>query len=390
MPASRACIAVAGCLALATLALPSPAAAADCAATAKLTPWPTESWATAKPTSGPDTMAAFTNYAFPEDLPNATPSELHTDALLVARGGTIVYERYANGFRVDTAAHGWGITYSIVQALYGRVVLEKHLSIDTPAGRLLPALDTPDKQAITLHQLLTMTSGLRFDDRFEYAPFGSTLLSMLYTRGHHDMGSYAASQPLDYPPGTHWSLGSGDPMILMAALRPLVGEAAYGDYPWTALFDPLGMRSVTWERDGVGSFVGSDYLYATPRDFARLGLLYLMNGCWGDQQLLPDGWVKLAGTPAPPLLGDNGGGRKASFGALWWLNVPLTQGASPPMTTAPQDTLSALGRNGQRLYVIPSLGLVIVRIADDEDRSFSDATFLQLAIKAFASRGRSS
>lgn len=390
MPVSRACIAVAGCLAIASLAPAWPASAADCAASAKLITWPDQTWATAKPASPPDAMADFTNYAFPEDQPDAPPSDLHTDALLVAQGGTIVYERYANGFRVDMPAPAWGITSSVVQALYGRVVLDKHLNIDTPVGRLLPALDTPGKQAITIHQLLTMTSGLRFDDRYEYAPFGSTLLSMLYTRGHHDMAAYVASQPLDYPPGTHWSLGGGDPMLLMAALRPLVGDAAYGSYPWTALFDPLGMRSVVWERDGVGTFIGPDYLYATPRDLARLGLLYLMDGCWDGKQLLPDDWVKLAGTPAAPLLGDNGGGRRASFGALWWLNVPLSQGASPPMTTAPQDTLTALGRKGQRLYVIPSMGLVIVRIGDDTGRDFNDAAFLQLAVKAFASRGRSS
>ncbi len=390
MPVTRACMAVAGCLALAGLAGASPAGAADCAASAQLVSWPADGWTTAKPEAPPDALAAFTTYAFPEDQPNASPSNLQTDALLVAQGGTIVFERYEQGFRQDMPAATWGITYSVVQALYGRLTLEKHLDLDTPVGRLLPSLDSPDKQAITVRQLLTMTSGLRFDDRFDNAPFGSTLLSMLYTRGHRDMAAFVAGQPLDAKPGTRWSLSGGDPTLLMAAMRPLVGEAAYGGYPWTALFDPLGMRSVVWERDGSGTFVGSSYLYATPRDLARLGLLYLMDGCWAGQRLLPDGWVKLAGTPAAPLLGDNDGARRASFGALWWLNVPLGEGASPPMTTAPTDTLIAIGQNGQRLYVIPSLGLVIVRTADDQDRSFSDATFLQLAIKAFAARGRSS
>ena len=91
----------------------------------------------------------------------------------------------------------------------------------------------------------------------------------LYTRGRGDMAAFAAAHAADAVPGTRFRYSSGDSNVLAAALRGMVGEQAYADYPWTALFEPLGIHSAVWERDGAGTFVGSSYAYLSARDLAR-------------------------------------------------------------------------------------------------------------------------
>ena len=125
-----------------------------------------------------------------------------------------------------------------------------------------------------------MRSGIDFNEAYEFAPLFSSVLAMLYTRGRADMAAFAAAQPMAAEAGTVWRYKSGDSLILAAALRDLVGADRYPDYPWTALFDRIGVTSAVWERDAAGTFVGSSYLYLTPRDLARIGLLYLRDGCW--------------------------------------------------------------------------------------------------------------
>ncbi len=126
---------------------------------------------------------------------------------------------------------------------------------------------------------------------------------------------------------------------------------SYLAFPRNALFNKIGMRSIVLETDASGTFVGSSYAFATPRDWARFGLLYLQNGYWGKEQILPDGWVKFSRTPAR-----KSGGR---YGAQFWLNRGVEQKALPG---APSDVFYCDGYNGQRIFIIPSHRLVIVRM----------------------------
>ena len=172
-----------------------------------------------------------------------------------------------------------------------------------PVAERSPWIGSGDKARITYRQLLQMRSGIDFDEAYEFAPLFSSVLAMLYTRGRADMAAFAAAQPMAAEAGTEWRYKSGDSLILAAALRDLVGADRYPDYPWTALFDRIGVASAVWERDAAGTFVGSSYLYLTPRDLARIGLLYLRDGCWSGTRILPEGWVAFAGTPSPALDG---------------------------------------------------------------------------------------
>jgi CubicO group peptidase (beta-lactamase class C family) len=161
----------------------------------------------------------------------------------------------------------------------------------------------------------------------------------------------------------------------------MVGEKAYADYPWTALFEPLGIRSAVWETDASGTFVGSSYAYMTARDLTRIGLLMQRGGLWNDRQLVPKSWVDFVLTPFA-----NQQPNSDASGGQWWLNRTAS-GQKGPWPNAPADTFAALGHWGQGLYVVPSAGLVIVRYADDRDGSYSHDQLLKLAMAAFGKEG---
>lgn len=350
----------------------APAAACPDAA---IQAWPVPAWTTAAP-ADPGAVAAFEALAFPPGRDEADRDGPRTNGLVVVRDGRLVYERYARGFGPDRPHIVWSASKSVLQALYGRAVAEGLVDLDRPVAERSPWIGDGDKARITYRELLQMRSGIDFTEGYEYAPLFSDVLAMLYTRGRGDMASFAAAQPMAGDPGTAWAYKSGDSLILAAALRDLVGPDRYPDYPWTALFDPLGVTSATWERDGQGTFVGSSYLYLTPRDLARIGLLYLRDGCWAGTRLLPEGWTAFTATPSPALAGPG------IHGAHWWLNRPGPDGERP-FAEVPEDLLAASGHWGQKLLVLPSHGLVIARTADDRT-GFPTGPFLQAAIAAFA------
>ena len=164
-------------------------------------------------------------------------------------------------------------------------------------------------------------------------------------------------------------------------MKNMVGAEAYADYPWTALFEPLGITSAVWERDASGTFVGSSYAYMSARDLARVGLLMQRDGRWGVQQLLPKAWVEFNRTPFGNYQPQAEQPGEAVPGGHWWLNAAVG-GAPRPWPDAPLDTLVASGHWGQGLYVIASENLVVVRYADDRDGSFDRNHFLKLVIAA--------
>ncbi|MGH8352461.1 MAG: serine hydrolase domain-containing protein, partial [Pseudomonas sp.] len=242
---------------------------------------------------------------------------------------------------------------------------------------------------VRLEHLLHWASGLAWQEDYEYAPLQSSVVAMLYTRGRGDMAAFTAGHGLEAVPGQRFRYSSGDSTVLAAALRGMVGEQAYPNYPWSALFEPLGICSAVWERDASGTFVGSSYGYMSARDLARVGLLMLRDGRWGERQLLPKDWVAFNRTPfahyqpsaAEVQPGD------AVPGGHWWLNLRVA-GAPKPWADAPEDAFAALGHWGQALYVLPSAKLVIVRYADDRDPSYRHNEFLKRALAAFAAQER--
>ncbi|MDE3114110.1 MAG: serine hydrolase [Pseudomonadota bacterium] len=288
--------------------------------------------------------------SFSDDTPDKS---IDTRAILVVYDGRIVAERYAPGFDKDTRFLGWSASKSVTATLVGTLVAAGTLKLDVPP----PVPEWQDKadprRAITLSQLLRMSSGLKF-----YEPYdpGSDSTKMLFERG--DMAAYAASRPLIHPPGTVWSYSSGTANILSRLVFRAAGGTLKGlqAYAWQHLFAPAGMTSAVFEPDESGDFVGSSYLYLTARDWARFGQLYLNGGTLNGTRVVPQSWVDFVKTPAPadPAKG---------YGGQFWLNGLAKPGsAARQFPHLPADMFSAEGHNDEFVAIFPSRNVVIVRL----------------------------
>ncbi|MEX3775954.1 serine hydrolase domain-containing protein [Pseudomonas sp. MYb118] len=344
--------------------------------TAQAETWPGEQWPTTPAAPGP-ALQALETYAFPP-RDDASRQGIRTDALLVIRDGQLIYERYAGPTKADTPHLTWSISKSLMATVLGVAYGEGRFKLEDPAAKFYSPLARHPK--LTLADLLHWASGLDWQEDYEYAPLKSSVVAMLYTRGHQDMARFTAGHDAYAPPGQAFRYSSGDSNLLAAALKTIVGPARYADYPWTALFEPLGIRHAVWETDTTGTFVASSYAYLTARDLARIGLLMARDGRWGDRQLLPADWVAFNRQPFAHYQAHQD---EAVPGGHWWLNR-AADGAAQPWPDAPPDTFAALGHWGQAMYVIPSERLVIVRYGDDRDGSYRHNELLKLARQAFA------
>jgi len=289
-------------------------------------------------------MTALLATAFGDDLDEAGRTRLGTRGIVVLRDGKLVAERYAPGFTATTPQLGWSMSKSVTNLLVGRMVLAGTVKLDE--ANLHPSW-TDDRATITVDQLLRMTSGLSWDETYD---LGTPITQMLY--GEKDMGAYVASRPLAHAPGSYQQYSSGSTTFLCSALAPRAGGA---DMPRRLLFAPMGLSSDTFEPDAVGTPVCSSYMWATPRDWAAIGQLALNDGSWGGSKLLPDGWMarSVALTPVQQT-------EEEGYAASWWTNRKAD--GSLVDTRLPADAYWATGHDGQRVYVVPSQGLVVVRL----------------------------
>ncbi|UPT74836.1 MAG: beta-lactamase family protein [Elusimicrobiota bacterium] len=315
----------------------------------------------------PERRAAALQTLAEASLAERGPRRRRTRAVVILKDGAVAAEAYAPGFSAGTPLNGWSMTKSVMGALIGTLVKDGKLSL---ADRgLLPEWTGDDRSAISLEDLLRMSSGLNFSEI--YADTGSDVNAMLFDA--HDAGGYAAARPLESIPGTVWKYASGTTNILSLIARRAVGEENYPSWPRRALFDPLGMDSAVFETDATGTFIGSSFLFATARDWARFGLLYAEGG----RDVLPAGWVKFSATPAPRAPNEK-------YGAHWWLKLSKELGGETSAAAAiPADAFHALGHEGQCLTVIPSRGLVVVRMGLSIDiKAWNHAEFLKDVLEA--------
>ncbi len=301
-------------------------------------PWPTQAWPTGElPASMQrERFEALLAQAFEGD------SVGETHALAIVQGGKLIFERYGEGYGPDATYPSWSKAKSITQALVGLLALDGKLDVHAPAQVPEWTAAGDPRAAITLDQLLRMSSGLKFIE--DYVPGSvSDVIEMLFQSGKGDVAHYAASLPLEHAPGAFWSYASGTSNIVAR----IAGEAA-GDlkaFMHERLFGPLGMTTPQPKFDAAGTFIGSSFCYASARDFARFGLLYLRDGVWEGRRLLPQGWVDYARTPTYQQEGAN----DLKYGAHWWLGI------------AGETSFSANGYDGQFTVLEPELDLILVR-----------------------------
>lgn len=303
------------------------------------------------------------------DEPN--PASLRrTRAVVVVHGGSIVAERHAPGFDKTTRHLGWSMTKSVTSALVGVLVARGELDVKAPAPIAEWAADA--RRDITIDQLLRMSSGLEFDER--YGPLADAT-HMLFEVD--DAAALPLGKPLARPPDTEFKYSSGTTNILTTILRRRFDAlAAYHRFPHEALFVPLGMRSAVLEADAAGTLIGSSFMYATPRDWARFGLLYLRDGVWDGQRLLPAGWVEYTRTAsATAPLGE--------YGAHFWTNAGAPgEPERRRLPHLPRDAYQASGFQGQAVLIVPSRDAVIVRLGMTHERPAWDLDAFAAAVLA--------
>lgn len=306
-------------------------------------PWPAGDGPAVAPADvDVDALAAAVDAAFTED--DARGRRRNTRAVAVVRDGQLVAERYADGFGPHTPLIGWSMTKSVTNAIVGRLVAAGDLAVSD--ADLRPQWSDDERSRITIEQLLSMTSGLAFEE--VYDP-DTDATRMLYRPV--DAGEYAASKPLLHAPGTTWSYSSGTTNILCDVAQDAsgLGTALARDL----VFAPLGMASAVLEPDVSGGLVCSSNLYATARDWARFGQWFLQDGAWEGEPLLPEDWVETSTTHI-------GADPAAGYGWHWWLNQRAD--GTLRMASVPADAYWASGNEGQHVVVVPSADVVVVRL----------------------------
>jgi CubicO group peptidase (beta-lactamase class C family) len=299
-------------------------------------------------------LAAALDRAFTE--PDHPPFR-RTKAVVVLKNARIVAERYAEGYGVDTPILGFSATKSVISALTGILVRKGALTLDQPAPVAAWQGAGDPRHAISVDHLLRHTAGLALGSSLS-ASLGAALEPVNRMKFvEPDMAAYAESIELETPPGTAWNYNDGNTIILSHLVRNATGGRASDvlRFARQELFDPLGMRNVTIEFDAAGNPEGSSQMLATARDWARFGMLYLIDGVVGGKRILPEGWVTYSASSTPNAW--------VGYGAGFWTNQGDSFGASYRIEHGwPRDAFFAKGTIGQYVIVIPSEHLVIVRL----------------------------
>ncbi len=335
----------------------------------RLRPWPFSESAGATTTTGidPGAVQRALDAAFAE----ADPKRLvRTRAVVVVHRGQLVAERYADGYTQDMPLPGWSMTKSMTNALLGFAVQQGRFALGPrPADGARDA--APD-----VYALLTMTAGKRWNESYDDP--SSDVLRMLFRSADH--AATFADAPQAEVPGTSFQYASGATNLLCRMLREAIGDdSAYHALP-QALFGRLGMRTAVLEADPSGTFVGSSYGFASARDWARLGLLFLQDGVWRGQRLLPEGWVENSRRPVPTSNG--------RFGWHLWLNAD-PDGDGPRerrWPDLPADLLHMDGHEGQCCVMSPTTELVVVRLGCTKSGGFDLRGLLRDLHAAVAAR----
>jgi CubicO group peptidase (beta-lactamase class C family) len=302
-----------------------------------------------------ENIAASQDPAIAATLDDAALQGPGMRAIIAVQNGRIIGERYGAGFDAKTPLLGWSMTKTVNAAITGTLVRDGKLKLEQTD--IFPVWAGDGRAAISVADLMGMSGGLIFNE--DYGDV-TDVTRMLFLEP--DMANFALKKPLEAKPGLKFSYSSGTAVLLSRIWQNALGANA-GAYPSSALFGPLGMASAVLEADASGTFAGSSYLYATGRDWARFGEFLRADGVWNGKPILPPGFAAMMREPV--AVSDSGFGAEYGRGQLW-LRGPEggTEAGFDPDAgfDLPQDTFWLLGHDGQSTAVIPSRGLVVVRM----------------------------
>lgn len=312
-------------------------------------PWPRGNAHAAIKTKGIDIdkISEAIEYAFDEPGQNLKK----TRAIVIIQNDSLVAEEYAEGFNADTEILGWSMTKSICNILIG--ILVKQGKLDVYKNSLFPEWDDQRKE-ITLNNLLRMESGLEWEEIYSEIADATRMLFK-----EENMGDYALNSQLEFDPGAVFEYSSGTTNLLSVLIRSCFKtQKEYIDFPYNSLFNKLGLDSLTLEMDESGHYVLSSYCFATPREWAKLGLLYLNKGNWYGDEIFATDWYDYSIRPG-------NSSSDGSYGAHIWLNTGHND-----LEDAPESVFRFSGYEGQYVYIIPSHNAVVVRMGLSEGPYF--------------------
>jgi len=286
-----------------------------------------------------------------------------TRSVLVIYKDKIIAEKYDKGFGKNSKILGWSMTKSITGTLFGILQKQKKYDIYKPVP--IKEWQKDARKQSTTNDLLHMNSGLEWVEKYDKI---CDATKMLFAA--EDMSRSQLLKPSVFKPNTHWNYSSGTTNLLSGILRKqFKTHQEYLDFWYSALIDKIGMHSMILETDMAGNYVGSSYAWATTRDWSKLGLLYLHKGNWNGEQIFDESWAKYVATPTNTSNGN--------YGAQFWLN------AGGKYKDVPRDMYYCSGFQGQKVFIIPSLDLIIVRTGLTDDHQFDFNNFLKGILGSF-------
>jgi CubicO group peptidase (beta-lactamase class C family) len=298
-----------------------------------------------------DTMPAGVNYRRLNELLDTCFDRTGREPYKKTLGIAVVYknqliaERYLNGYDSNTLFHGWSMTKSLTGAWAGILAERGLLNLDEPVG--IDTWNDDDRSQITVKNVIQMSTGLDWYENY-FTISDATVMLMQ----SEDMLASVTDNRLIHPAGSFWNYSSGDANLLSAIIRKSISDdRLYQQSLYTDLLHPIGMLNTKVETDASGLFIASSYSYGTVRDWARFGLLFMNNGVVAGDTILSPGWVQFMKTPVEASNG--------KYAGTFWLQEPLEENA---LVDAPSDIFFADGFQGQRVYIIPSKELVVVRM----------------------------
>jgi CubicO group peptidase (beta-lactamase class C family) len=313
-----------------------------------------------------------------------SPASGMTAAFVVTWRGRIIGERYGEGITSSTPLESWSMGKSLTATLMGILIKQGVYDLSQPAPIPEWQRKGDPRAQIRIADILRMSSGLRIraPQDPDYDPSGPYPDHVyLYTGGINSF-HYAATRPLQWPPGKVGRYRNTDPVLINYLVRLGVEKRReeYLSFPRRALFDKIGIRTMVMETDPFGNFLTQGYELASGRDWARLGNLYLQDGVWNGERILPEGYVKFVSTLAPAWEAD----KRPIYGAFFWING---EGTFP----VPREAYYMAGAGGQTTLIIPSHELVVVRMGHFKGSAPGTEAFkraLALLMEAVPQRNR--
>jgi hypothetical protein len=280
-----------------------------------------------------------------------------TRSVVILYKNHLIAEKYDKDFDKNSKILGWSMTKSITATYFGILRYQKKININNPAP--IYEWKNDERSKITIDNLLQMNSGLEWEERYDKICDATKMLF-----NSKDMGQVQLKKSLTGQPNQSWNYSSGTSNLLSKVLRKqFTSHQEYLDFWYASLIDKIGMYSMIVETDMTGTYVGSSYAWATTRDWAKFGTLYLNSGNWNGEQLFDASWIKYISTPTSTS--------KGRYGGHFWLN------SSGKYPDAPRDLYYASGFQGQKIFIIPSRDLVIVRMGLTDDEAFDFNGFLK-------------